>query len=154
MSSIYGTIETAIVDAIEDAVGQPFTTVRAIGSQLSNEDLAREIDNLATVAPAVLVLYRGGDDDPGHAGWGVENARFALVMVAAGRTPEAALRGDAAGVGVYELIDWLIENLNNADISGVPNRLRFRQSMPLPRDLPITIAAWMVVFETQIRRRD
>jgi len=156
MASTYGTIEAAIASAIEDGEDNPFTTILAHGSQLSNPQLAEEIDKLASgnTAPAVMVMWRGSEEDPGHAGQRVEMAQFWLVCVAAGRTAEAVLRGDDASTGVYELAEWLVTTLHNVDVDGVPNRLRLRRSMPVPREWPITVAAWVVVLETQIRGAD
>jgi len=156
MASTYGDIESAIATAIGAEEDNPFKTVLVHGSQLTNQQLAEELDKLsnANTAPAVMIMWRGSQEDPQHAGWRVELGQFWCVCVQAARTAEAVLRGDDESTGVYELAEWLVDTLHNQDISDVPNRLYLRRSMPVPRDLPVTVAAWVVVFETQVRDQD
>ena len=151
MATAYDMIEDGIQSALE-AEGSLFNKVLTHGACMSDDEVAIALERLAPEAPVALVFYAGGTTNNGENGELVENATFAVVVLAAGSTVAAASRGDKARAGVYQLMQHVRERLHNVpEIEGIINPLtlsanrRFR----LP-DRSMTVAAWMCEFSGRV----
>ncbi|HUW32882.1 MAG TPA: phage protein Gp37 [Planctomycetota bacterium] len=155
MTTAYDTIEDGIVTQLT-AEDSPFATVLAYGAQLSDAELADELEKLLTKAPAALVVFEGGRTNEGYGGALMEEAIFAVLVVAGGRSRTASLRGDKAAVGVYTLIDYCRAQLHNVPgISGIVLPLLWQGSrrLALPGNR-LTVAAYVCTFKARIERSD
>jgi phage gp37-like protein len=151
----YAEVESAIVTALKDGTETPFKTVEAYGSQLSDAELADELQRLVTVAPAALVLYTGSDSNLGRAGDLKEEATFAVAVIAAARSRGALAAGDEKSVGFYNLLDYVRAALHNNMLDGLNNPLLYagNRRIALPGSL-LTVAAYQVLFRVDFHHAD
>lgn len=134
------------------ATGTPFHQVEARGAQLSDADLAVELERLKSVSPAALVMYAGGDSNEGKGSSVEEDAIYHVICVVAGRSQESATAGDAATAGVYKLMAWCRKKLHDKDnITGIINPMYWRgnKRVTLPGAL-LTVAAFAVEFRAHL----
>jgi len=150
-ATAYDSIEDGIATTLE-ADGTPFTKIVTYGANLSEVQIANELERLKTHAPAAMVFYGGGPTNKGLAGQLVEQATFVVLVIAAGATAESAARGDDARQGVYQLLKYVREHLHNVpEISGITIPLLWagNRRFQLPGQ-PLTVAAWRCEFEAEM----
>ena len=105
------TLETTLLAAIKDALGNKVRTVESLPGNWDDDTLKR----LLRQVPGVFVAWAGSQPANGRdGGVGAVTSGLWLVYVATGHASgEAARRlGDSQQVGAYELIDTLVPLLN------------------------------------------
>ena len=149
MATDYDQIEDRIKTALEVA-GTPLERVFTYGAQLSNAELAEELNKFVSYGPSAMVLYEGGTTNEGFGGQLTEDGQFSVLVVVPGKTAAAALRGDAAASGVYALLQWVRQKLHN--VAGfAPNPLIWQRTsrLALPGER-LTVAAYAMTFKAML----
>lgn len=159
--SVRGDIEDGIYAVLTDDVAYadvdnptPLVTVSRGGAALSDSQIAEELEKLANAntAPAALIVYSGGGTDEGVAGIVDAPEVFTILVVVAGRSRQAAVLGDNAATGLYDVLEWIEDKLHNRiGIEGIDNPLRFmgNRRFQIPGYL-MSCAAYAVDFRAPL----
>lgn len=149
----YDLIEDGMLELLLGA-GTPFkaAAVQTFGCQLSDAEVGREIQKMASIAPACMIFYAGGEVDDGLGSEPGEQAIFTVVYVASAVSRDTAGRGRGDRPGVYQLLKWGQSVLHNARVDAkILNPLTWRRNrrFALPHEL-LTVAAYAQDFTTLV----